>query len=75
MAEMTVSRDVITRDERLGHNTDVIADPSVTRQDAVAIEYAMEEVVIGTGSSSLGMIISSLSDSVETSATEVVSVA
>jgi hypothetical protein len=59
VADTTVRRDVITSDERFGQIAAVIADPIVTRQDAVAIEYAIEDVVIDFGSPSVGILISS----------------
>jgi hypothetical protein len=62
VADMTVRRDVITSDDRFGQIAAVIADPIVTRQDAVAIEYAIEDVVIDFGSPSVGISISSPSD-------------
>ena len=40
----------------------MIADPIVTRQDAVAIEYVIEDVVIGVGSPFVGRLIFSPSD-------------
>jgi hypothetical protein len=61
VADATVNREVITIDERVGHIALVSQPPTVTRQDAVAKEYAIEEVVIGSGVSS-GMTISSLSE-------------
>ena len=62
VADTTVRRDVITSDERFGQIAAVIADPIVTRQDAVAIEYVIEDVVIGVGSPFVGRLISSPSD-------------
>ena len=62
VADTTVRRDVITSDERFGQIAAVTADPIVTRQDAVAIEYAIEDVVIDFGSPSVGISISSPSD-------------
>ena len=38
VADITVRREVITNEERFGHTAEVIADPRVTRHDAVAMD-------------------------------------
>jgi len=62
VADITVNNEVITRLDRFGHTAAVIAEPTQTRSDDVARECTIEDVVMGTCSSSLGRIISSLND-------------
>jgi len=62
VADTTVRREVMTREERFGDNKPVMADPIVTRHDAVASEYAIEDVVIEIGFPAVGRTISSLSE-------------
>jgi hypothetical protein len=65
VADTTVRREVITREERFGQIAPVMADPIVTRHDAVATEYAIDDVVIEIGFPALGRTISSSSDDSE----------
>ena len=61
VAEATVSKDDITREDRDGQMACVSISPSVTMHEAVAMEYAIDDVVIGF-CCSLGITISSLRD-------------
>lgn len=59
VAAATVRSDVRTIDESEGQIALVSIEPMVTRQDAVANEYAIVDAVMGCGLFSFGIIISS----------------